>query len=181
MSPAHGEADHQWHVFPVTLALNTVMTRSKQSAGLLMFRRIPNAYEVFLVHPGGPYWAKKNEGSWTMPKGEYEDAEEPLAAARREFTEETSFTAREPFLELGSIRQKSGKIVTAWAFEGDCNPSQLVSNTCEIEWPPRSRQRIVIPEIDRSQWFSSTEATRFIRAEQEPLLVRLEEQLRHQN
>ncbi len=153
-------------------------TRSKQSAGLLMFRATGDATQVFLVHPGGPYWAKKNEGAWTLPKGEYDDSEQALAAAQREFLEETSFSASGPFLELGSVRQKSGKVVTAWAFEGDCDPTLLVSNTCEVEWPPRSRKRIVIPEVDRGAWFSFSDAAVFIRGEQQPLLLRLQEQLR---
>src|SRR5665213_1923923 len=105
----------------------------KRSAGLLMYRRRADRVEVFLVHPGGPYWTKKNEGSWTIPKGEYETDEEPLAAAISEFQEETGFNVSEPFIELGSVKQKSGKIVVAWAFEGNCEPTELVSNTCEIE------------------------------------------------
>lgn len=116
--------------------------RPKQSAGLLMYRHAPIGLEVFLVHSGGPYFAKQNEGAWTIPKGEYVAGEEPLAAAQREFHEETGFTAEEPFAELGSIRQKSGKTVLAWAFEGDCDPDLLISNTCEIEWPPRSKKKI---------------------------------------
>ncbi|HEY4356957.1 MAG TPA: NUDIX domain-containing protein [Acidobacteriaceae bacterium] len=144
--------------------------KPKQSAGLLMYRRTSGAVEVFLVHPGGPYWSKKNEGSWTIPKGEYEPTEEPLSAAVREFQEETGFSPAEPFLSLGSIRQKSGKVVTAWAFEGDCNPDALVSNTCEIEWPPRSGKQLEIPEIDRGGWFSLDDARTFLRAEQSSLL-----------
>src|ERR1700712_4831805 len=105
----------------------------KRSAGLLMYRLTGQDVEVFLVHPGGPIWAKKNEGYWTLPKGEYEVDEDPLSAAKREFHEETGFTAGGEFVELGSVRQKSGKLVTAWAFQGDCNPVELVSNTCEIE------------------------------------------------
>jgi len=151
--------------------------RLKQSAGLLMFRKIAEGHEVFLVHPGGPYWAKKSAGAWTLPKGEYEDDEEPLAAALREFHEETGFVAREPFLDLGSVRQKSGKIVTAWAFEGNCDPAKLVSNTCEVEWPPRSNKRIVIPEVDRGAWLRPAQAAVFIREEQKPLLLCLEKQL----
>jgi predicted NUDIX family NTP pyrophosphohydrolase len=150
----------------------------KRSAGLLMYRRrTAREVEVFLVHPGGPIWAKKNEGSWTLPKGEYDADEDPLSAAKREFHEETGFTATGEFLELGSVRQKSGKIVAAWAFEGDCNPDELVSNTCEIDWPPRSGKRLEIPEVDRGQWFSMQEARTFIRAEQEPLLDSLLQQL----
>jgi predicted NUDIX family NTP pyrophosphohydrolase len=143
---------------------------AKRSAGLLMFRRSGGELEVFLVHPGGPLWAKKDEGAWTIPKGEYEGDEEPLAAARREFEEETGFHAAGQFLELGSIKQKSGKIVTCWAFEGNCDPNKLVSNTCEIEWPPRSGRRIEIVEVDRGGWFTLTQARRYIRAEQVELL-----------
>jgi predicted NUDIX family NTP pyrophosphohydrolase len=144
----------------------------KRSAGLVMFRRLKEL-EVFLVHPGGPIWAKKNEGAWTIPKGEYEKDENPLAAARREFEEETGFKAAGSFLDLGTIRQKSGKRVAAWAFEGDCDPANLKSNTCEIEWPPRSGRRLEIPEIDRGRWFSIEEAKQYIREEQSPLLDNL--------
>ena len=136
---------------------------------------------MFLVHPGGLYWSQKNEGCWTLPKGEYEDGEEALAAAQREFQEETGFTASAPFLELGSVRQKSGKVVLAWAFAGDCDPGQLVSNTCEVEWPFRSGKHIVIPEVDRGAWFTVRDAVRFIRDEQQALLLRLQEQLREQS
>jgi len=144
----------------------------KRSAGLVMFRRLKEL-EVFLVHPGGPIWAKKTEGAWTIPKGEYEKDENPLAAARREFEEETGFKAAGSFLDLGTIRQKSGKRVAAWAFEGDCDPANLKSNTCEIEWPPRSGRRLEIPEIDRGRWFSLEEAKQYIREEQSPLLDNL--------
>ena len=135
-----------------------------------MYRKDLDSVEVFLVHPGGPYWSKKNEGFWTIPKGEFEAGEEGLAAAVREFHEETGFVASEPFIELGSIQQKSGKMVIAWAFQGDCDPTELISNTCEIEWPPRSGKRIEIPEVDRGEWFSFDRARRSIRAEQVPLL-----------
>ena len=106
---------------------------AKRSAGLMMFRRLKSELEVFLVHPGGPIWARKDKGAWTVPKGEYDENEDPLAAARREFEEETSFKAFGEFIHLGTIRQKSGKRVMAWAFEGDCDPANLKSNTCEIE------------------------------------------------
>lgn len=149
----------------------------KRSAGLLMYRRALGIVEVFLVHPGGPYWSKKNEGSWTIPKGEYETGEEPLGAAVREFQEETGFKASEPFIALGSVQQKSGKIVVAWAFEGDCEPADLVSNTCEIEWPPRSGKKLAIPEVDRGDWFSLDRARKVIRNEQTPLLDALTQQL----
>lgn len=145
----------------------------KRSAGLLMFRRTSHTLEVFLVHPGGPIWAKKDKGAWTIPKGEYEPDEDPLAAARREFEEETGFHSAGEFFDLGSIQQKSGKIVTAWAFEGDCNPDKLTSNTCEIEWPPHSGRRIGIPEVDRGRWLSISEAHEYVREEQRELLRRL--------
>jgi predicted NUDIX family NTP pyrophosphohydrolase len=138
-----------------------------------MYRRSKGHLEVFLIHPGGPYWAKKDKGAWGIPKGEYHKDEEPLVAAKREFQEETGFTADGDFLELGSIKQKSGKIVTAWAFEGDCDPADLDSNTCLVEWPPHSGQSIEIPEVDKGQWFGMTEAHDFIRKEQAPLLDRL--------
>ncbi len=138
-----------------------------------MYRRIKDEMEVFLVHPGGPLWAKKDIGAWTIPKGEYEREEDPLAAARREFQEETGFPADEEVVELGSVQQKSGKLVTAWAFEGDCDPNQLKSNTCEIEWPPRSGRRIEIPEVDRGRWFTIEQARKYIREEQRPLLDNL--------
>jgi predicted NUDIX family NTP pyrophosphohydrolase len=134
----------------------------KLSAGLLMFRKSRDLVEVFLVHPGGPFWSKKNEGSWTIPKGEYDPDEEPLAAAQREFLEETSFNSAAPFIDLGSVRQKSGKVVLAWAFEGNCDPA-----------PPRSKKRITIPEVDRGAWFPLSQAATFIREEQRPFLQRL--------
>jgi len=142
----------------------------KRSAGLLMYRKRDGELEVFLVHPGGPFWAKKDLGAWTIPKGEYEPDEDPLAAAQREFLEETSFPATGPFLPLDTIRQASGKLVTAWAFAGDCDPSKLVSNTCVIEWPPRSKRQLEIPEVDQGRWFSLAEAVKSIRKEQAPLL-----------
>jgi predicted NUDIX family NTP pyrophosphohydrolase len=145
----------------------------KRSAGLMMFRKLNEELEVFLVHPGGPLWAKKDKGAWTIPKGEFDEDENPLVAARREFEEETGFDAMGEFLDLGSIRQKSGKVVTAWAFQGDCDPAKLTSNTCEVEWPPRSGRRLEIPEVDQGRWFSLDEAREYIREEQEKLLDNL--------
>jgi predicted NUDIX family NTP pyrophosphohydrolase len=142
-----------------------------RSAGLLMYRRRPGGLEVFLAHPGGPFWAKKD--AWTIPKGEYRDGEDPLDAARREFEEETGFQARAPFLELGSIRQPSGKIVAAWAFEGDCDPARLRSNTCMIEWPRGSGREIEIPEVDRGAWFGVEDARPKMFKGQAALLDRL--------
>jgi predicted NUDIX family NTP pyrophosphohydrolase len=135
--------------------------------------RTTDELEVFLVHPGGPLWANKDKGAWTIPKGEYEPDENPLVAAQREFEEETGFQATGDFLDLGTIKQKSGKLVTAWAFEGDCDPSRLTSNTCEIEWPPRSGRRHEIPEVDRGRWFSIEKARKYIREEQRSLLDNL--------
>lgn len=155
-------------------------TRAKQSAGLLSFRHRLEILEVLLVHPGGPFWESRDEGVWTIPKGEFEEDEEPLAAAQREFAEETGFVAHGPFIELGSIRQKSGKLILAWACSGDCDPAALVSNTCEIEWPPRSKRRLVIPEVDRGAWFRVSDALRFLRVEQHPFLARLDQHLREQ-
>jgi predicted NUDIX family NTP pyrophosphohydrolase len=146
-----------------------------------MYRRSNGHLEVFLIHPGGPYWAAKDMGAWAIPKGEYHKDEQPLAAAKREFQEETGFTADGEFLELGFIKQKSGKLVSAWAFQGDCDPSDLVSNTCHVEWPPRSGHSIEIPEVDTGRWFGMDEAHNFIRKEQRPLLDRLQNSLAKQD
>jgi predicted NUDIX family NTP pyrophosphohydrolase len=146
----------------------------KTSAGLLMYRRTPGGVQVLLAHPGGPYWQAKDEGAWTLPKGEYQAPEEPLDAARREFREETGFEPAAPFLPLGAIVQKSGKQILAWAFEGDCDPGQLRCNTFEMEWPPRSGRRQPFPEIDRVGWFPLAEARRKINPAQAALLDRLE-------
>ena len=138
-----------------------------------MYRRRKREPEVFLVHPGGPFFAKKDIGAWSVPKGEYHDGEKPLEAAKREFLEETGFAVGNEFVELGKVKQVGGKIVVAWAFEGDCNPSKLVSNTCEIEWPPRSGRMLEIPEVDRGAWFAIPEARKYIKSTQEPFLDRL--------
>jgi len=135
-----------------------------------MYRRLDHEIEVFLVHPGGPFWTKKDAGVWTIPKGEYAPGEDPLQAARREFQEETGFTAASDFIELGEIRQASGKLVSAWAFEGDCDPAKLTSNFCQIEWPPRSGRQIEIPEVDRGEWYAIPAAREKILKTQEPLL-----------
>lgn len=156
---------------------------AKQSAGLLMFRNTHHGPEVLLVHPGGPFWAKKDEGAWTIPKGEPAEGEELLDAAQREFSEETGFHADGPFNDLGTIVQAGGKKVTAWSFEGDCDPAALKSNVCEIEWPPRSKRTIQIPEVDRGAWFPLAEARKRILRSQVLLIDRLEQVLnreRHQ-
>jgi len=148
-----------------------------RSAGLLMYRTGPQGLEVLLAHPGGPYWARKDDGAWTLPKGEYAEDEKPLAAAQREFTEETGFTACEPFLPLGELRQKSGKQIIAWAFAGECDPALLRSNRFEMEWPPRSGRRQSFAEVDRAQWFGADEARRKLIAGQAPFIDRLEQLL----
>jgi predicted NUDIX family NTP pyrophosphohydrolase len=150
------------------------------SAGILLYRRTRGELEVFLIHPGGPFWAKKD--AWSIPKGEYDPHEPPLAAARREFQEETgsALAAELPddrFMPLGFIRQRSGKEVTAWAVEGDFDPATLVSNTCSVEWPPRSGRQVEIPEADRGAWFTVEEARKKIFRGQELLLDRLVEAL----
>lgn len=126
----------------------------KFSAGLLPFRFVDGALELMLVHPGGPFWAKKDLGAWSIPKGEFEEGETPFEVAIREFKEETGFDPRGEFIELDEIRQPSRKIISAWAFESDYDTSLLVSNEFELEWPPRSNNIQRFPEVDRGQWFS---------------------------
>ena len=144
----------------------------KRSAGLLLYRR-RDTLEVLLVHPGGPFWAGKDVGAWSIPKGQYDDGEEPLAAARREFTEETGFPAPDSAAPLGEVKQSGAKVVTVWAAEGDCDPDCLVSNRCEVEWPPSSGRMIDIPEVDRAAWFSLDQARIRILKGQLPFLDRL--------
>lgn len=146
------------------------------SAGLLMFRRKEKALELFLVHPGGPFFRKKDEGNWSIPKGLLDGDEEPLAAARREFTEETGFpTPAEGYLSLGEVQQKSGKLVRAWAFEGDYDPGAMKSNTFDLEWPPKSGKVQAFPEIDRAEFFTPEEARRKLNPAQVAFIERLEE------
>jgi len=144
------------------------------SAGLLLFRR-PSGLEVLLAHLGGPYFAGKDDGAWSIPKGEYGPDEEPLAAARREFTEELGAVppAGEPYLPLETVRQRNGKRVTAWAVEADLDVRAVVSNTFEIEWPPRSGRRQSFPEVDRAAWFDLETARRKMISGQDALLDRL--------
>lgn len=143
-----------------------------------MYRRRDSKIEVFLVHPGGPFWAKKDLGAWSIPKGEYLDQEEPLGVAKREFEEETSFTPEGPFIELNDLKQPGGKIITAWAFEGDCDPTKLRSNTFVMEWPPRSGRRMEVPEVDRGCWYSVEDARSRLLAGQRAFLDRLLEKAR---
>jgi predicted NUDIX family NTP pyrophosphohydrolase len=149
------------------------------SAGILLYRERSRALEVLLVHPGGPFWARKDLGAWSLPKGEYAVGEDALAAARREFEEELGSPAPpgEP-LELGEIRQRSGKRVRAWALAGELDETGITSNTLEIEWPPRSGRRIEIPEVDRAEWFELELAREKINPAQATLLDRLLEQRR---
>ena len=150
---------------------------TKRSAGLLLYRRVGGTLEVFLVHPGGPFWAGKDEGAWSIPKGEYGEGEDPLAAARREFQEETGFTVDGTFRPLPPLRQPSGKLISAWAVEGDCDPSLLESNTFSMEWPPRSGRRADFPEVDRGAWFGAAEARRKLVKGQVPFVDELCRQL----
>jgi len=145
-----------------------------------MFRRCAGGIELLLIHPGGPFWVNKDLGAWSVPKGEYDETEEPLAAARREFGEETGWASEPPFIPLGAIKQRGGKIVTAWAFEGDCDPTTLVSNTFEMPWPRHSTRMQSFPEVDRAAWFTPEEARRRILPSQAGFIDQLEQQLASQ-
>ena len=151
------------------------------SAGLLMYRKSGSVLEVFLVHPGGPFGAKRDQGAWSIPKGLIGEGEDKLEAAKREFAEETSIVPSEPpsepFIYLGEIRQKSGKHVYGWAFEGNCDSSQVKSNTFTLEWPPKSGQMKEFPEIDKGEFFSLSDALRKINQNQAEFLDRLEKHL----
>lgn len=147
--------------------------KTPESAGLLLYRRRPNL-EVLLAHPGGPYWRNKDEGAWTVPKGEILEGEDPYAAALREFEEETGLHPHGKTVSLGSLRQSGGKLVHAWAVENDWDPSRLVSNQFSIEWPPRSGRTAVFPEIDRANWFDLATARLKILKSQTEFLNRLE-------
>jgi predicted NUDIX family NTP pyrophosphohydrolase len=145
----------------------------KISAGILLYRRRDSAIEMLLVHPNGPLWAKKDDGAWTIPKGEVDGAEDLLAAARRELGEETGLEPQGPFVDLGSVRQRGGKTVHAFAAEGDCDPSALRSNTFELEWPPRSGRRATFPEVDRAEYFDPESALRKLNEAQRAFVQRL--------
>jgi predicted NUDIX family NTP pyrophosphohydrolase len=151
---------------------------TKRSAGILLYRRSPSGPQVFLIHPGGPFWAKKDK--WSIPKGEYHEGEPPLDAARREFQEETGAAVEGAFAPLGVITQPAGKEVTAWAVEGDFDAATLVSNTCLVEWPPRTGRQIEIPEADRGAWFDLPTARKKIFRGQEQFLDRLHAHLKDQ-
>ncbi len=152
--------------------------RSMRSAGLLLHRTRSGSLEVFLVHPGGPYWAKKDHGAWSVPKGEFGPGEDPLDAARREFQEETGFPPPAgPFMPLGAIVQPSGKVVEVWSARGDCDADAVRSQTVTLEWPPRSGRRREFPEVDRAAWFGLEEARRRILSGQRGFLAALERSL----
>jgi predicted NUDIX family NTP pyrophosphohydrolase len=151
--------------------------KSKKSAGLLLYRKRRGGVEVFLVHPGGPFWAKKNDGAWSIPKGEFGDNEEPLEAAKREFQEETGFAAAGEFVSLDPVRQPSGKVVYAWAVRDDIDQTAIRSNTFAIELPKGSGKMREFPEVDRADWFSLEEARRKILKGQVALLDQFERKI----
>jgi len=146
---------------------------AKRSAGILLYRVRDGALQVFLAHPGGPFWKKKDLGAWTIPKGEIDEGEDPLAAAKREFSEEIGVELQGEFVKLEPIRQKSGKIVAAWAVEGDFDPANLDSNLFSMEFPPKSGKQVQFPEVDRAGWFGMDEARTKILEAQVPLLDQL--------
>jgi predicted NUDIX family NTP pyrophosphohydrolase len=150
---------------------------SKKSAGLLLFREFEEHLEVLLVHPGGPLWARKDEGAWSIPKGEFEEGEEPLKAAKREFAEETGFIPAGDMIPLEPLRQPSGKLVYAWAMRQDLDPARVQSNTFSMEWPPKSGQYREFPEVDRAAWFSIEAARGKILKGQAGFLAQLQEKL----
>jgi predicted NUDIX family NTP pyrophosphohydrolase len=149
----------------------------KRSAGVLLFRRVGGRIEVLLAHPGGPFWKNKDDGAWSIPKGEYADDEDPLAAAKREFAEETGLTPSGDFVPLGEVRQPGGKVVSAWAVEGDFDTKLLRSNTFSMPWPPGSGKLQEFPEIDRAGWFVLEIARRKILKGQAEVLDRLAQYL----
>src|SRR5580698_9851164 len=148
------------------------------SAGILLFRRRQGNLEVLLAHPGGPFWAKKDAGAWSIPKGLIDSTEDYLSAALREFEEEIGFRPDGPFLSLDTIRQKAGKVIHAWACEGDVDPAQTTSNKISIEWPPRSGKQVEIPEVDRCQWFRPAEARGKLNPAQVAFMERLKDALK---
>jgi predicted NUDIX family NTP pyrophosphohydrolase len=146
----------------------------RTSAGLLMYRRAPHGLEVLLVHPGGPFWKGKDEGAWSIPKGEVQEGEELIDTARREFEEELGIKPVGTLLPLKPVRQKAGKVVHAWAFEGDCDPAMCRSNTFRVQWPPRSGKWVEYPEVDDVKFFATAEAVRKINPAQAEFIVELQ-------
>ena len=150
---------------------------AQRSAGIILHRPGNSTIEVFLVHPGGPFWAKKDDGAWSIPKGLYKAGEDPLGAARREFEEEVGVPITGNFIDLGEFRQPGGKTIFAWAVEGDLNEADLKSNMFEMEWPPRSGKQQLFPEVDRAAWFDLTTACQKITRGQVPIIHALAERL----
>jgi predicted NUDIX family NTP pyrophosphohydrolase len=151
--------------------------RETISAGLLLYRRCGDGVEVLLAHPGGPFWAKRDAGAWSIPKGLIDEGEEPLAAACREFEEETGIRPEGPFLSLGSVRQKAGKLIYAWAWEGEADPAHLKSNLVQVEWPRGSGRWLSFPEVDQWLWFDPPTAREKLNPAQAEFIDRLEDQL----
>lgn len=159
------------------ILLVTAPRRGRESAGLLLYRRGENGLQLLLAHPGGPFWRNRDAGAWTIPKGEIHPEEDALEAARREFEEETGVASVGPFIPLGSIRQKGGKVVHAWAWEGDADPERLTSNVTRTEWPRGSGRWISYPEVDRCAWLDPAAAREKINPAQSELIGRLEQLL----
>jgi predicted NUDIX family NTP pyrophosphohydrolase len=150
---------------------------TKRSAGILLFRKSRGGVELLLAHPGGPFWAGKDEGAWSIPKGEYDGSEDAQIASRRELAEETGIVVSGQLIELGTYKQPSGKLVSAWAIEGDFDPRDLKSNNCRVEWPPRSGRLMDVPEVDRAAWFSIDDALKKITKGQLPIVQALAKKL----
>ena len=154
---------------------------AKKSAGLLLYRKVDDSLEVFLVHPGGPFWAKKDDGAWSIPKGEFAEGEDALEAAKREFQEETGSEVKGTFEALEAVKQAGGKIVYAWIIEGDIDSSAIRSNNFSMEWPPRSKKIREFPEVDRGEWFALAMARKKILASQSPFLDELLRKLKRKD
>lgn len=159
--------------------MNNIRWMSKKSAGILLYRTSKKILEVFLVHPGGPFWKNKDAGAWSIPKGEFDDNEKPLDAAIREMQEETGISLKGDFIELTPIKQKSGKLVFAFAKNFDLDPSQIKSNEFEMEWPPKSGKKKMFPEIDRADWFDIKTAKEKINQAQAELIAELQKELKN--
>jgi predicted NUDIX family NTP pyrophosphohydrolase len=149
----------------------------KKSAGILLYRFYNNLPELLLVHPGGPFWAKKDLGAWSIPKGEFNETENPLDAAKREVEEETGIKVSGEFIELTPVKQKRGKLIYAWAVQGNFDEAEIKSNTFEIEWPPKSGKKQSFPEVDKAGWFTMEEAKRKVIRGQTPLIEELRAKL----
>jgi predicted NUDIX family NTP pyrophosphohydrolase len=172
-----GEARHPRSSRLLLRTSSSILNPSKASAGLLLYRRSAGRLELFLAHPGGPFWKGRDNGAWTIPKGVPEPGEDMLAAACREFEEETGVRPTGPFVPLGVVRQKAGKLVHAWAWEGDADPTRVTSNTMKTEWPRGSGRWLTFPEVDRCGWFTPAVAREKLNPAQAELIERLEQAL----